>query len=278
MPERAGEATVTLLCAGAAKGLVAAVEPAFAAETGLAIDGTYGAVGALVERLEGGARCDAIVLTAALIERLEKEGRVACGSATALGEVHTGIAVRAGAPPPDIHDAAALRAALLGATRLLFPDPRRATAGIHFAGVLKRLGIHDAVAARCATFPNGAAAMGALAQSGGPGELGCTQVSEILYTPGVVLVVELPITSPLAFFASMTRSYSVPSAGTVKTTSSWSRRRGGSTLTPAAGRGRRHTARSASPIGMRTTRMAASVVATSVAAVPRKNASSAMLG
>ncbi len=183
--------TVALLCAGAAKGLVAAIGPAFTAETGVAIDATFGAVGALLDKLDGGARCDAIVLTAALIARLEKEGRVVGGSAAPLGTVPTGIAVPAGASTPVIGDATSLRATLAGATRLLFPDPQRATAGIHFARVLRRLGLENDVASRCASFENGAAAMAALARAG-RGEVGCTQVTEILYTPGVVLVGALP--------------------------------------------------------------------------------------
>ena len=138
--------TLAVLCAGAAKGLVAALGSAFTAETAVAIDGTFGAVGALREKLVAGAPCDAIVLTAALIDTLEKEGRVVPGSAAPLGTVRTGIAVRAGEPLPDIQNAAALRATLLGASRLLFPDPQRATAGIHFVDVLRRLGIHDDVA------------------------------------------------------------------------------------------------------------------------------------
>jgi molybdate transport system substrate-binding protein len=184
--------TVALLCAGAARGLLAAIGPAFTSETGAAIDATFGAVGALVEKLDAGAPCDAIVLTAALIERLGKEGRVVAGSALPLGRVPTGVAVPAGAPRPAIGDAAALRAALAAATRIVFPDPERATAGIHFAGVLQRLGLADEVAARCATFANGAAAMAALASSGDPGAIGCTQVTEILHAPGVALVGALP--------------------------------------------------------------------------------------
>ena len=184
--------TVALLCAGAARGLLAAIGPAFTAESGVAIDATFGAVGALVEKLDSGAPCDAIVLTAALIERLENEGRVVAGSALALGRVPTGLAVPAGAPRPAIADAAALRAALAAATRIVFPDPERATAGIHFAAVLQRLGLANDVAARCATFANGAAAMAALASSGEPGAIGCTQVTEILHAPGVALVGALP--------------------------------------------------------------------------------------
>jgi molybdate transport system substrate-binding protein len=187
-----GEALLALLCAGAAKGLVTALAPAFARETGVEIDATFGAVGALVEKLDAGARCDAIVLTAALIARLGREGRVVAGSAAPLGSVPTAIAVRAGAPHPDVRDAETLRATLLRATRLFFPDPERATAGIHFAGVLRRLGIDGEVAARCATFPNGAAAMAALAQPGDPCDVGCTQSTEILATPGVALVGALP--------------------------------------------------------------------------------------
>ena len=86
---------LALLCAGAAKGLVAAVGPAFTAETGIAIDGTYGAVGALVEKLKGGARCDAIVLTAALIVCLEKEGAVVPGTTeprVAVGDPYSMVA------------------------------------------------------------------------------------------------------------------------------------------------------------------------------------------
>jgi molybdate transport system substrate-binding protein len=125
-------------------------------------------------------------------ESREHDGRVVPGSAAPLGTVRTGIAVGAGEPVPDIHDAASLRATLVNASRLLFPDPQRATAGIHFVDVLRRLGIRDAVAARIATFPNGAAAMRELAQSHAPGAVGCTQITEINDTEGVKLVGTLP--------------------------------------------------------------------------------------
>ena len=181
--------SIALLCAGAAKGLVLTLEPAFTAATGAGIDATFGAVGALREKLLAEAPCDVIVLTAALIGALENEGRVVPGSATSLGRVRTGIAVRAGVPLPDIRDAASLRATLAGASRLLFPDPQRATAGIHFVDVLRRLGIHDDVASalrdvsrtvrrRCARSRKRAKR----------GAVGCTQITEINYTQGVTLV------------------------------------------------------------------------------------------
>ena len=104
----------------------------------------------------------------------------------------TGVAVRAGDPAPAVGDAAGLRAALLAADAIYFPDPKLATAGIHFAKVLERLGIGADVAARLQPHPNGATAMRALAQSGAARPIGCTQVTEILSTPGVTLVGPLP--------------------------------------------------------------------------------------
>jgi molybdate transport system substrate-binding protein len=205
---------LALLCAGAAKGLVAAVGPAFTTETGVAIDGTYGAVGALVEKLKGGARCDAIVLTAALITCLEKEGFVVPGTTAPLGSAATAIAVARGSPRPAIGDAGALHATLVGATRLYFPDPERATAGIHFKDVLRRLGIADMVSTRCATFESGAAAMAALAGASDRGAIGCTQATEIVYTPGVELIGTLPPGFALAtlYSAAVCRRAGAPEA------------------------------------------------------------------
>jgi molybdate transport system substrate-binding protein len=132
------------------------------------------------------------VLTAALIDELAAGGHVDRDSIAPLGRVGTGIAVRAGEPVPDIGDGDALKRTLLAARRIFVPDPARATAGIHFANVLRRLGIHADVAARLAPYPNGATAMRELAQSNESGLIGCTQVTEIRYTRGVTLVGPLP--------------------------------------------------------------------------------------
>jgi molybdate transport system substrate-binding protein len=83
-------------------------------------------------------------------------------------------------------------AALRGARGIYFPDPERATAGIHFMNVLKTLGLDQELRAALRPFPNGATAMGAMGKSDEPGLIGCTQVTEINYTPGVELVAPLP--------------------------------------------------------------------------------------
>lgn len=181
-----------VLSGGAAQGLVTALGERFRSATGYAIDGTFGAVGAMKEKLLAGAPADVLILTRALIDELAGAGHVVPETRADLGRVRTGVAVRAGDSAPDVSTAEGLRAALRGADAILFPDPQRATAGIHFAQVLERLGIATEVAARLRTHPNGAAAMRELAKHTGGRRIGVTQITEILNTPGVALVAPLP--------------------------------------------------------------------------------------
>jgi molybdate transport system substrate-binding protein len=185
-------ATLHLLSAGAARGIAQAIAPAFERDHAARIEATYGAVGAIRERLDAGAPCDVIVLTAAMIDALRAQRAVLPDSVATLGRVRTGIAVRAGDAAPDVADEAALRRALAAADAIYFPDPQRATAGIHFMGVLERLGLHGEDGPPLRPFPNGATAMAALAAASEASPIGCTQVTEILYTPGVELVGPLP--------------------------------------------------------------------------------------
>ncbi len=183
---------VHLLCAGAAKGVVEALRDDFAAEAGAAIDATFGAVGAIRERLDAGARCDVIVLTAAMIDALAAAGCVRAATVAPLGRVRTGVAVRDRDPLLDIGNATALRTAFGEARAIYIPDPERSTAGRHFVDVVRRLGIEDIVRARWRAYPNGATAMRALADADEAGLVGCTQVTEIRYTRGVTLAGVLP--------------------------------------------------------------------------------------
>jgi molybdate transport system substrate-binding protein len=106
--------------------------------------------------------------------------------------VRTGVAVRTGTPHPAVSTPEALAAALRAADVVHYPDPQRATAGIHFAKVLRELGLDAELQPRLLTFPNGATAMRELAASPAAHPIGCTQVTEILFTPGVDLVGLLP--------------------------------------------------------------------------------------
>jgi molybdate transport system substrate-binding protein len=204
---------LNILSGGAAQSVVNALAGEFRAATGYELECTFGAVGAMKEKLTAGAPADLVILTQALVAELAAGGRVLPDSRADLGRVRTGVAVRAGDSLPDIASAAALRSALLAAEGIYFPDPQKATAGIHFAGVLDSLGIRAEVAPRLNTYPNGATAMRELAQAKGARLLGCTQVTEINNTPGVVLVGLLPREFELATVYSAGVCTDAPAAG-----------------------------------------------------------------
>jgi molybdate transport system substrate-binding protein len=184
--------SLNILSGGAAHGLVASLAPKFKTLTGLDIEGEFGAVGAMADKLRAGTPADIVVLTAVIIAKLAAENLVVGTSIANIGLVETAMAVRTGDPKISVGDAAALRAAFLAADTIFVPDTKVSTAGIHVAKVLQQLGIADDVAARLKIYPNGATAMRHLAASDAARPVGCTQSAEIISTTGVMLSGSLP--------------------------------------------------------------------------------------
>lgn len=208
----AGAADVAVLSAGAARGLVEALQARFRVETGATIAGTFNAVGTIRDLFTGSARCDVLILTQAMLGELAQRGLVDPTSIVPLGRVETGVAVRSGDPHPGIADRAALRATFGAATGLYCPDPERSTAGIHLVKVLRELGLWPEAQSRLRPSASGGIAMRALAHTTEAGIVGCTQVTEILYTPGVDLVGVLPPEFALAtvYSAAISRHAAEP--------------------------------------------------------------------
>jgi len=127
-------------------------------------------------------------LTDVLIAELMASGHVLHGSAKNIGVVKTGVAVKSGDSPVDVSTPEKLKAALTAAHGIYFPDPVKATAGIHVMKVLKALELDVALAGKLHAHPNGAVAMKAMAEAEAAGLLGCTQITEIMFTSGVDLV------------------------------------------------------------------------------------------
>lgn len=190
--------SLKILSGGAANGLVDALAPAFKDKTGLEIVGDYGAVGVMYDRIVAGEQIDIAILSRKLIDKLNAEGFVDAATITDVGEVVTGIAVRDDQTAPDVSDGDKLRAALLAADSIYIPDHIKSTAGIHFAGVMKALGIFETVEVKLKPFPNGQTAMHAMAGCTEANPIGCTQVTEILNTAGVSYAGDLPAPHGLA--------------------------------------------------------------------------------
>ena len=185
-----------LLSGGAAQGLVTHLQSSFKAKYLCSISGTFSAVGQMKSALLGGAPCDVIILTDTLIAELMASGHLLPGSVKNVGVVKTGVAVKSGDKTVDVSTPEKLKATLQAAKGIYFPDPIKATAGIHVMKVLKALGLDVELASKLHPHANGATAMKAMADAeaipGGSSLIGCTQITEIVYSPGVDLVAPLP--------------------------------------------------------------------------------------
>jgi len=204
-----------ILSGGAAQGLVASLATKFKAQTGLDIEGEFGAVGAMADKLRKGMPTDLVVLTAPIIADLARENLIVPASIADIGVVETALAVRSGDPLIRIPNTATLRDAFLAADAIFVPDTKISTAGIHVAKVLRQLGIADEVAARLRIFPNGATAMRHLAASDAAKPLGCTQSTEIISADGVILSGCLPPGCELStmYTAAITAAAADPGGG-----------------------------------------------------------------
>lgn len=207
-------ALVRILSGGAANGLVSKVESSFEAQTAHSLAGDYGAVGVMRDRILADEPVDLIILTRALIDDLAESGHVDPATIQDIGKVVTGIAVRHGEPIPTVSSAEALRQALLQADALFVPDTVQSTAGRHVAKVLDALGLTDDFKDRLREYPNGQTAMSAMVNEGTPRALGCTQITEILNTPGVDYAGDLPAEHGLStvYTAALSSKAKVPAA------------------------------------------------------------------
>ncbi len=171
----------TLAVMGAMKDLTARYE----AKTGVSIQAEFAPTVALLERLRAGDAADIAILTAQGIDDMIAEGAMRPGSRTDVALSFVGIAVKAGAPKPDIATVAAFRTALLAARAVAYS--KIGASGIFFAGLLQRLGIADRVNAL--VVPSGFTAERLVS---GEADLAVQQVSELLVVPGIDVVGKLP--------------------------------------------------------------------------------------
>src|SRR5881409_2363257 len=147
-------AEVKVLSAGAVRAIVTDLAEAFHQETGHTVTLAFGTVGVIRQKLTAGEPVDVVIMSDAAIDETARQGAVVPGTRTDIARTGMGVAVREGAPKPDISTPEALKRALLAAKSLVYVDPGQgATSGIHFAGVLERLGIADALRGRPGSCP-----------------------------------------------------------------------------------------------------------------------------
>src|SRR5262249_5706885 len=153
---------------------------------------TYGPSGGLARRLNGGEGADLILVDSKVLEELIKQGKVAPGR-TDVARTGIGIAVRKGAPKPDVSSPEALRRALLAAKSIAHTAP--ASGGVtaaHVMGVFAKLGIAAEVAPKVKLAAGGPNGRVSVLVSSGEAEIGLQQVSELMSNPEVEVIGMLP--------------------------------------------------------------------------------------
>jgi molybdate transport system substrate-binding protein len=185
----AGAAEIKVLGGGPVDVTFREIAAAFARETGHKIEGTFSTVGIIQDKLKAGEKPDIIILTPAAMDELDKAGSFVAGTRVELGRAQSGLAVRAGAPVPDISTPEALKRTLLAARTVAYVDPK-STTGVFFASLLNRLQIADEVNKKAVLFTRGFHVADAIAE--GKAEIGNTNISELVPNKGVKVVGPLP--------------------------------------------------------------------------------------
>jgi len=189
-PGTAAAAEIKVLSAGAVKEALQELAPEFERSTHHSLEITYGTAGTLRAMLEQGARADVIILPLEGITEAEANGWAKGGTGRELAHVAIGVAVKRGAPQPDITTPEALRHALLEASAVAYMDPTRATSGRFFDRVvLPALGIANEVRAKARLQTEGSAAEFVRR---GEADIAIQQISELLAVDGVTVVGPLP--------------------------------------------------------------------------------------
>jgi molybdate transport system substrate-binding protein len=183
-------ADIKILTTGAFKPVVEALVPPFQAATGHVVHIQNDTAGALARRVEAGEPFDVLVLTPGGLAELAKKGRLPDARPTELAKVGVGVAVKAGAPKPDISTVEAFKAAIVDARKIAMIDPHAGgSSGIYLKGLFERWGIWDQVKAKAILVPGGLVATRVVS---GEADLAIHQVSEILAVKDAVLVGTLP--------------------------------------------------------------------------------------
>ncbi|UVO34081.1 substrate-binding domain-containing protein [Bradyrhizobium arachidis] len=173
----------TLGLMGAMRSLSAAFETA----TGIHVDADFAPTLALLKRLRAGEAADLVILTREGLDDMIGERRVIAASAADLARSYVGLAVRKGAPHPDIANEAALRKALLAARSVAYS--RLGASGVYFAQLIVRMGIADEINARATIVEQGFTAERLVS---GEADLAVQQISELKQVGGIEVIGPVP--------------------------------------------------------------------------------------
>jgi molybdate transport system substrate-binding protein len=171
--------------------VITALAFSFTERTGHEVELSFGTVGALAKRLDAGETADVLISSVAAIDGLEGKGALAAGSRHDIATTRIGVAVREGAPAPDISTPEAFRQALIGARRIAFSDAAvGGSAGVYLAKLFAEMGLGETIKQKGMPQQSGGEVAERVAR--GEADLGMTLIAEIVPVPGARVLGSLP--------------------------------------------------------------------------------------
>jgi len=184
----AQKAPLRVIVSNGVKTFVEALEPAYEKSSGRTMAVTYGTSSVLVKDIAGGAPFDVVIATQEAIAELDKTGKLAAGTPTAIGRARVGLGVPHGSPKPTATTAAQVKQALLAAKGIAYAGNGASRPTIE--AMFTKLGIADAVKGKSFLDVGSDGSIARVRK--GDADLLITLVSEIMPAPGIDLVGPLP--------------------------------------------------------------------------------------
>jgi molybdate transport system substrate-binding protein len=180
-------AEIVIISTTASKEALVELIPLFERASGYTVAATYGPGSEMGNKIRSGLTGDLLIAPSEFTDPLMKEGRIVAGSRVDFALSGSAVAVRAGAPKPEIGSSASFKQALIAARTVSYS---RGASGLLVVDVIERLGIADLVKQKT-VVPEPGELVGAVVARGAA-ELGIQQLSELLPVSGIEIVGPLP--------------------------------------------------------------------------------------
>jgi molybdate transport system substrate-binding protein len=195
-----GGVELTVVASTAMTEVLQALLPIFEHDSGHTVKVMFLSSADLPRKIKEGVPVDLVVTSPDTIDDLVKAGKVVAGSRVDLFRSGVGVAVRAGAPKPDVSTVEGFKHALVAAKSV---GISKGPSGVYMMGLLERLGIADAIKAK-AVFTEPGQRVG-LVVANGRAEIGIQQITELLAIPGIDFVGPLPPSLQTTILYAMAR-------------------------------------------------------------------------
>lgn len=199
---------VRLLASNGMKAVIEELQPQLERAAGHPLSIEYNSTAALKEKIDGGAPFDVAILTSDVIGDLVKATRLTAGTRTDFARSGIGVAVRSGAPKPDISTPAALKRALQGATSVTWA--KDGASHVYIDKMMERLGLADEIKSKAILTQGSGPAMASVAA--GKADIVMTLMSELLPVHGIDIIGPLPaeLQNYVSFGAAVSAKASEP--------------------------------------------------------------------